>query len=249
MRPSMQRLRRGLLELAPRLYAESCLFRNLCMLDIGSNVDPREMPIPSGDSGDWVPVHTGSRWGGHDRNAWFHAVIEMPDTWLASLDEGEKAVVLRLLLGRGSEFGWPEGLLYVNGRLQQGINRHHADVLLRADDIRSGELTFDVRAWSGMLPDDHRIESAEIALLDRPTERFYHLLSAGADLVDTLAEGDPLCYALASALDAAYDTVNLSPADFYPSIRMAVAQLETDLRDLSQLYQPAKRPVVTAVGH
>jgi alpha-mannosidase len=249
MRPSTQRLRRALIELAPRIYAESRLLRTLLMLDIGSNVDPRETPIPPSASGEWTPVHVGSRWGGHDRNAWFHAAIETPDTWLDQLDGGEHLVVLRLLLGRGSEFGWPEGLLYVNGRLQQGINRHHADVLLRPDDVRSGELAFDVRAWSGMLPDDHRIELAEIALLDRPTERLYHLLTAGADLVDTLDERDPLCYALASALDAAYDMVNLSPLSFYPTVRVAVAQIEADLRELSQRYQSASRPVVTAVGH
>jgi alpha-mannosidase len=245
----MQRLRRALIELAPRIYAENQLLRNLRMLDIGSNIDPGEMPIPPSDSGDWVSVRPGSRWGSHDQNAWFHAAIETPDTWLEHLDGGEHAVVLRLLLGRGGEFGWPEGLLYVNGRLQQGINRHHADVLLRPDDVRGGELTFDIRAWSGMLPDDHRIESAEIALLDRPTERFFQLLSAGADLVDALDERDPLCYALASALDAAYDIVNLSPADFYPSVRVAVAQLEADLRELSQHCQPTSRPVVTAIGH
>jgi alpha-mannosidase len=249
MRPSMQRLRRALIELAPRIYAESRMLRNLRMRDLGSGIDPHETPTPSSDSGEWIVVHTGSRWGGHDRNAWFHAVIETPDAWLAQLDGGEKAVVLRLLLGRGSEFGWPEGLLYVNGRLQQGINRHHADVLLHADDVRGDELTFDVRAWSGMLPEDHRIESAEIALMDQPTERFYHLLSAGVDLVNALDEGDPLCYTLASALDAAYDTVNLSPAEFYPSIRVAFAQLEADLRELSRRYRPASRPVVTAVGH
>ncbi|HEU4783471.1 MAG TPA: alpha-mannosidase [Ktedonobacterales bacterium] len=245
----MQRLRRALIELAPRIYPESRLLRNLRLFDLGSGIDPREMPIPSSESGDWASVHTGSRWGGHDRTAWFHAVIETPSGWLAQLDGGEGTVVLRLLLGQGSEFGWPEGLLYVNARLQQGINRHHADVLLRADDIRSGELTFDVRAWSGMLPQDHRIELAEIALLDRPTERFYHLLSAGADLVDALDERDPLCYALASTLDAAYDTVNLSPSDFYPSIRVAVAQVDADLLELSQRFQPATRPSVTAVGH
>ncbi len=249
MRPSMQRLRRALIELWPRIYAESRMLRNLRMLDIGSNIAPHEMPIPSSDSGDWLPVRTGSRWGGHDQNAWFHAVIETPDAWLAQLDNGEKAIVLRLLLGRGSEFGWPEGLLYVNGRLQQGINRHHADVLLRHEDLRRGELTFDVRAWSGMLPEDHRIETAEIALLDRPTERLTHLFSAGADLVDVLDEHDPLCYALASALDAAYDTVNLAQDSLYRSVRVAADQLDADLRALSQRFQPVSRPVVTAVGH
>ncbi len=249
MRPSMQRVRRALTELAPRVYAESLLLRDLRMLDIGSGIDPREVPIPSSDSGGWVAAHPGSRWGGYDQSAWFHAQIEVPALWNAQCDDGEHAVVLRLLLGLGTEFGWPEGLLYVNGRLQQGINRHHPDVLLWLEDVRAGSLTFDVRAWSGMLPDDHRIETAEIALLDRPTERLYHLLSAGADLVDELDESDPLLYALAGSLDAAYDAVELFPSTFYETVRGAVSQLEADLQRLSQRFQPIDRPTVTAVGH
>lgn len=252
MRPSMQRLRRALTELAPRIYAESRLLRGLRMLALGSGIDPQESPIPPSDatdSGDWLAVHPGSRWGGYDQNAWFHAQTQVPDEWNARLGAGEHLVVLRLLLGLGTEFGWPEGLLYVNGRLQQGINRHHPDVLLRADDVRTGSLTFDVRAWSGILPNDHRIETAEIALLDRPTERLYHVLSAGADLVDALDEADPLLYALAGTLDAAYDAIELSPEAFYSSVRAAIVQLETSLDALSQRYQPVDRSTVTAVGH
>lgn len=252
MRPSMQRLRRALTELAPRMYAESRLLRGMRMLAVGSGIEPREAPIPSSDisdGGGWLAVHPGSRWGGYDQNAWFHAQTQVPDAWSAQHGDGEHLVVLRLLLGLGTEFGWPEGLLYINGRLQQGINRHHPDVLLRADDVRTGSLTIDVRAWSGILPDDHRIETAEIALLDRPTERLYHLMSMGADLVDALDEADPLLYALAGALDAAYDAVELTSEAFYSSVRTSVIQLEAALDELSQRYQPAERPVVTAVGH
>ncbi|HEU5349640.1 MAG TPA: hypothetical protein VFU63_13595, partial [Ktedonobacterales bacterium] len=249
MRPSMQRLRRALSNVAPRIYAENLLLRDLRMLDIGSGIDPREMPIPSGDSADWIAVQPGSHWGGYDQNAWFHAQIKVPASWTAQLNDGERAVVLRLLLGTGSEFGWPEGLLYVNGRLQQGINRHHPDVLLRAEDVRGGSLTFDVRAWSGIRPDERRIETAKIALLDRQTERLYHLLTAGADLVDALSEGDPLLYQLASTLDATWDAVELDAAAFYPSARVALVRLEAELRDLSRTYQPVARPGVTAVGH
>jgi alpha-mannosidase len=256
MRPSMQRIQRALLEIAPRIYAESLLLRDLCMLDIGVGVDPREIPIPSGDGGRWTQVHPGSRWGGYDQNVWFHAQIKIPEAWIAQLDGGEggeggetHAVVLRLMLGKGTEFGWPEGLLYVNGRLQQGINRHHPDVLLRTEDVRSGSLAFDVRAWSGMLPDDHRIETAEIALLDRPAEQLVHLLRAGADLVDALDTNDPLLYALADAVESGYDRVILSPAAFHDSVRVSLAYLEGALKELRRQYQPADRPIVTAVGH
>lgn len=251
----MQRLRRALTELAPRIYAESLLLRDLRMLDIGSGIAPQHTPIPSVDRAGWAPVHPGSRWGGYDQNAWFHATARVPDAWLDQVGSGDSAqesdrdVVLRLILGLGAEFGWPEGLLYVNGRLQQGINRHHPDVLLRPEDVRGGALTFDVRAWSGILPDDHRIERAEIALLDRPTERLYYLLSAGADLVAALDESDPLLYALAAALDDAYNRVELSPASFYASVRVALSQLDDAFCELARRYQSAERPVVTAVGH
>lgn len=249
MRPSMLRIRRALTEIGARLYAESLLLRDLRMLDIGSGVDPQEAPIPADASGDWVAVHPGSRWGGYDRNAWFHATAQVPSSWMSSHGSGERTVVLRLLLGAGTEFGWPEGLLYVNGRLQQGINRHHPDVLLRPEDVVGGSLAFDVRAWSGILPDDHRIETAELALLDRPTERLYHLLTAGADLVGRLDESAPVLYDLAAALDAAYDTVELNPATFHASVQLAVSRLEADLSELRQRYQAAAHPIVTAVGH
>lgn len=249
MRPTMQRLRRALVELAPRMYAENVLLRDLRMLELGSGIAPQEMPIPSPDRDEWVAVRPGSHWGGHDQTVWFHAQTGIPPSWITQLDTGERAVVLRLTLGRGTEFGWPEGLLYVNGRLQQGINRHHPDVMLHDDDLHRGVLTFDVRAWSGMLPDDHRIEAAEIALLDRPTERLYHLFTAGSDLVHSLDESDPLVYGLAEALDAAYDTVELTSSSFYDSVRQALAQLESALHELSQRYQPDERAIVTAVGH
>jgi alpha-mannosidase len=256
----MQRLRRALTELAPRIYAESLLLRDLRMLDIGSGIVPQEMPIPSLERGGWVAVHPGSRWGGYDQNAWFHAQAHVPDAWLAqtgdrsqevgrSREERERRVVLRLILGLGTEFGWPEGLLYVNGKLQQGINRHHADVLLRPEDVAADALTFDVRAWSGILPDDHRIERAEIALLDRPTERLYHLLNAGVDIIAALDESDPLLYGLAAALDGAYDRVELSAGQFYATAHEALAWLDNALRELKQRYQPESRSVVTAVGH
>jgi alpha-mannosidase len=248
MRPSMQRVRRACQELALRMYSESLLLRDLRMLELGSGIAPKEVPIPTSAQGNWKPVHPGSHWGGYDQTAWFHAEAHVPAAWIAQIEDEQRAVVLRLLLGIGTEFGWPEGLLYVNGRLHQGINRHHPDVLLRADDVRGGSLRFDARAWSGMLPDEHRIETAEISLLDRPTERLYHLLVAGCDLVAALDESNVLLYSLAQVLDEAYNRVELSNGGFYGSVRAAVAYLESALAELAQRFH-ADPPVVTAVGH
>src|SRR5262249_9208201 len=154
------------------------------------------------------------------------------------------------LLGVGEQeaFGWPEGLLYVNGTLRQGINRHHSDVLLLVDDIRRTPLEFDVRAWSGMLEGDHRVELAELALLDRPSERLYFLLHAGTDLVETLAEDDPILYAVEAALEEAYDQVDLRRpyADaFYASTREALALLSQRLERIAARHAAEARPLVT----
>ncbi len=106
--------------------------------------------------------------------------------------------------------------------------------------------------WSGLSAHDHRIEAAEIALLDKKVERLAHLLETGADLVDALAEHDPLLYVLAEALDRAYDAVDLHGVGakaFRESAHAAADQLEAELEGLRERYSAAKRPVVTAVGH
>ncbi len=266
MRPSTRRLRRGLRDLAPALYPQRLPLSDLRMLFAGFSLPPQQQPVPSADLPGWQPVTVGDRWGAHDAYAWFHGAATLPNEWAKLLADTPSssgggpgrgpryAVVLRLLLGIGERemFGWPEGLLYVNGRLQQGINRHHPDVLLRPDDLVAGSLAFDVYAWSGMAPGDHRIEMAEIALLDRDAEALSHLLNQGAALVNALAENDPLTYALAAALEDAYDLVDMrqphTPA-YAASIMKALQRLRARLADLRAEYNSLERPVVTAVGH
>ncbi|MEO7003345.1 MAG: glycoside hydrolase family 38 C-terminal domain-containing protein [Ktedonobacterales bacterium] len=262
MRPSTRRLRRALLDIRPAIYRERQPLANLRILPLGMPIAPEEFPLPVSDDPGWRPVRIGDRWGGQDINAWFNARAQIPQAWSerseqAQRQDGSRYVpVLRLILGRDRDtFGWPEGLLYVNGRLQQGVNRHHEDTLLRPDDLRAGVLTFHARFWSGMEPVEHRIDVAEIALLDRDAEAFYHLLDLGVDLVDALPESDPLTYALAAALDAAYDAVDMrhvgdaGDPSFCVTITSSLGVLRKRLAELRADYTPQERPRITAVGH
>ncbi len=289
MRPSTTRLRRGLLDLGVAIYRARVPLRDLRLLPLGTARPPQEPPLPDGDEPGWRAMAVGDHWGARDSYVWLRAAATVPQAWRDALadphtqatrrDGGQRwALTLRLLLGRTDMFGWPEGLLYVNGRLQQGINQHHADVLLRPQDAPTGELAFDVYAWSGMRDGDHRLEEAEIALLDRDAEALYHLLNQGAALVDLLAESDPLTYRLVAALDEAYNLLDMrrsvddalverySLADqpeiddadtandvtggaFTASVERALARLRERLADLRAEFNPAERAVVTAVGH
>ncbi|HUY78618.1 MAG TPA: glycoside hydrolase family 38 C-terminal domain-containing protein, partial [Ktedonobacterales bacterium] len=299
MRPTTHRLRRGLLDLGAAIYRARLPLRDLRLLPLGTARPPQEPSLPDGDEPGWRSIAVGDHWGARDAYAWLRGAATLPQVWRDALadprtqatrrDAGPRwALALRLLLGRAEMFGWPEGLLYVNGRLQQGINQHHADVLLRPQDAPIGELAFDVYAWSGMLESDHRLEEAEIALLDRDAEALYHLLNQGIALVDLLAETDPLAYRLAAALDEAYNLLDMRQSGgdalveryslaekpvsaddgvgegsvggvgsaggvdggaFTVSVGLALARLRERLADLRAEFNPAERPVITAVGH
>lgn len=253
MRPSTQRLRTGLRTLAPAIYRRPVPLDPFRVLPVGTNLPPYELPIPTKSELGWREAAVGMRWGGPDENIWLHGEAHVPADWQGLLGD-DYPVVARLQPGAGLEefFGWPEGLLYVNGRVQQGINRHHTDVLLRDEDVRTGRVVLDARVWSGLAPHDHRIEAADVALLDRRMERLVHLLAAGADLVDALDERDPLLYGLAEALERAHDALDMrdtAHARLEESARGALVALERRLAELRERYVPAQRPTVTAVGH
>jgi alpha-mannosidase len=239
------------------MYRATVPLDDFYMLSLGTGIGPAEQPIPPHDEMGWRPVAVGDRWGGRDQNAWFRARAVVPGDWRLPLEQGS-ALALRLILGFGSDFGWPEGLLYVNGQLCQGINRHHPDVLLRRDGAYAASggpaatLDFAVRAWSGLTSEDHRIEAAELALLDRDCEALYHLLAMGAATVDALAEDDVLTYRLSEALEAAYDALDLrEPAstECAASAHAALSALRARLTDLRAEYQPSHGPSVVAIGH
>lgn len=252
MKPTTYRIRRGLQDLGPAMYRERQPLNSLRMLPLGVGQPPQETPIPSEDAPGWRPIAPGEHWGGQDQNAWFHAEARLPERWVEAQRTGAYEVALRLLLGVSPDFGWPEGLLYVNGHLLQGINQHHPDILLPAEVVSPGDLTFDARVWSGLTALDHRLEYADIALLNSDVEALYHLLLAGCDQVDALDANDPTLHPLAQALDAAFDKLDLrQPAS--PQLDASASEALRDLRarlsELRARYDARERPHITAIGH
>lgn len=252
MKPSTSRIRRGLRDLAAAMYRERTPLSDLRLLELGANIAPEEAPIPPASAPGWRAVMSGARWGGQDQNIWLHGEARVPAAWRKRLGSARYSLALRLLLGQSPDFGWPEGLLYLNGALLQGINQHHPDVLIPNSALTTGLMRFDVRAWSGVKPFDHRIEYAEIALLDRDLESLFHLLSAGLDLVEALDEREPVQQPLFAATQDAYDALDLRRPDA-PALEdtgtQALAALRARLAQLRAAYDPPQRPRVTAIGH
>jgi alpha-mannosidase len=252
MKPSTIRIRRGLQDLATAMYRQREPLRVLRLLPLGAEIPPQEAPIPDAATTGWRAIAPGESWGGRDENIWLHGEADISAQWRAAQRTGDYAIALRLLLGVSADFGWPEALLYVNRKLLQGINQHHPDVLLPAELAQEETLTCDVRAWSGMRARQHRLEYAEVTLLNREMEALYHLLLAGCDQIDTLDDAHPLIYPLARALDDAWDQLDLrQPANpaLDASSHTALAGLRARLAELRARYDPAERPRVVAIGH
>ena len=161
MRPSMQRVRRALTEFAPRVYDESLLLRDLRMLDLGSGIDPREMhrfhPVTVVAGLQFILEAAGAAM---TRAAWFHAVIEkFLLLWKTQGDDDERAVVLRLLLGQGTEFGCPRDLLYVNGQTTTRHQPSSSDVLfrLRTMSVRRVDVRCPRLEWHAARRSSYRV--------------------------------------------------------------------------------------------
>ena len=251
MKPTTRRIRRGLEDLGVAMYRERQTLDDLRILPLGAGVPPGEAPIAGSDAPGWRSIAPGEQWGGRDEYAWFHGEAALPAHWIPAAGEGH-AVALRFLLGVSDDFGWPEGLLFVDDHLLQGINQHHRDLLLPGSILHDGPLRFDVRAWSGLHERTRRFEYAELSLLHRDTEALYHLLRAGCDLVDALEAHDPLLHPLVQALESAYDMVDLRRPDdprLAATTTTAVGALRGRLAELRATYAPPERPSVVAVGH
>lgn len=80
--------------------------------------------LPSPDL--FRPFHTGERWGdGFDTHAWFHFTLPA---------QGENT----FLRAQTDQHGWdasnPQFLIYINGKIIQGLDTNHVDVLLPAGE-------------------------------------------------------------------------------------------------------------------
>lgn len=177
------------------------------------------------DTQDWFSLKTGDTWKGRDRYLWMKKEIQIPAEW-----KGRKVVGIFDFgnTGGGNNSGF-ESMLYVNGRMYQGVDVNHKEVFF--DDALCGaavDLTF--RLWSGLegggLPkeQEHRIARADLAWLDEKADDFYYMASMVRQTLDILDENDPVRHELCKALDSACHCIDWSrpgSGAFYESLHQA----------------------------
>ncbi|WP_225048301.1 alpha-mannosidase [Lacticaseibacillus kribbianus] len=90
----------------------------------------------------FTPIAQGDTWSGRDDYYWLRFTLAVP-----ALEEGEHYVA-HLDLDRNGNNGAFEGLVHLDGRVAQGLDRNHKDVVLDAA-VSGQNVGVDICMWTG----------------------------------------------------------------------------------------------------
>lgn len=137
------------------------------------------------DTSQWNSFYYGNRWGGRDKHYWFRTSIVMPKEF-----EG-KTVVFEVRTGREGDWDAlnPQFIVYVNGKLIQGLDVNHREIILCEQAKPNSKYEIALNAYSGM-KDGFCVLEASISVLEKEIERLYYNIKVPLDVAELLDQND-----------------------------------------------------------
>ncbi|WMT88435.1 glycosyl hydrolase-related protein [Pelagibacterium sp. 26DY04] len=196
----------------------------------------------SGDTEDWRQVTGDLAWGEPDAYFWFAGSVTIP----------EEAQGRRVFLHVDAQFGSmmgrsdPQCLVRVDGKLAQGVDGNHRELLL-TEHATTGT-RYEIMIEAGTIEDRRQVGfGCRLMVHDALSEQVYYDLRAPMDVARLLADDDPRKPFLINTIDAA-----LAVIDFRPGPERFARSLEA-ARDMARtIYEAADfedKPVITVTGH
>ena len=163
------------------------------------------------------------RWGGKNIYVWFRAEFSVPETFAG------KRLVYRVTTSHEGEWDAknPQFLVFVNGRLVQGLDVNHTEVLLTEQAAAGQKYVVDLQAFSGM--EEHLSECKNVVCVsDSRIEQLYYDILVPLEAAKLLAKTDYYRIEILRYLTAAVNLIDLrqpySP-EFYDSVDRALAYM------------------------
>lgn len=179
---------------------------------------------------------------GDDAHFWLRASFRTP---AIGTDE---YLILRTVTGR--EGLWdatnPQGLLYLNGRMVQGLDTNHTDAMVEAET----DYTLHNYFHMGTYPGGAVRCSMALYAVNRNLEHLYYDIKVPYEACLLLDEGDGDCARMLSVLVDAVRLVDFREPcgeQFDASVKSAIAFMEREF--YSELCSPEGKPVVYCIGH
>ncbi len=192
----------------------------------------------------WEEFRFGQIWGGHREYYWFDTTITIPQEF-----DGQ-CVVYGLTTGR--ESGWdatnPQFTVYVNGKLRQGFDVNHHDIVLSECAAAGEQYRIVLSAFTGDQNFSLALDS-QIRVLDRRTEKYFYDISVPFNLAELKEDDDRDCIRILTALNESLNLVDFRK----PWSESYYASLETAQRYLDENFYKKEcghsEQTVYCVGH
>lgn len=163
-----------------------------------------------------------NRWGGKkDKHAWFYNEIEVPAHW-----DGE----IQLAVASDARLGWcdinPQFIAYVDGKLQQGIDKNHREVFLS-----SGTHKVYLYAYSGSIHDEYVDFVTNLQLIDAKTKQLYYDIKVPFEILEYEDRNSKNYFEIKKHLNNALNFIDMrSPysEEYYASLDKAIDYLKTE---------------------
>lgn len=207
---------------------------------------------PPNETDDWKLFDKNSVVNGRDRYYWFKCSVSIPE-----LSGDERFVLLldfsKYIGGRIRELEGYEALAFLNGKVYQGMDQNHKELIL--DSSYSMQvITFSFKLWTGLeaggpIQDiEHRLNYLNSALLCFDTDDLYFNTKLLYKTIMSITEDDPVKEKLLTILDKTYQLIDWSyPGEdlFYASISKANSFIVKKLLELEN----NPESTVTGIGH
>ena len=163
-----------------------------------------------------------NRWGGKkDKHAWFYNEIKVPEHW-----DGE----IQLAVASDARLGWcdinPQFIAYVDGKLQQGIDKNHREVFLT-----KGTHKVYLYAYSGSIHDEWVDFVTNLQLIDAKTKQLYYDIKVPFEILEYEDENSRNYFEIKKHLNNALNFIDMrSPysEEYYASLDKAIEYLKTE---------------------
>ncbi len=195
------------------------------------------------DVSSWHDFRVGQNWKAEDAHRWFRTTVTLPDEYVG------QTVVFRITTGREGQWDAcnPQFLFHVNGRLIQGCDVNHREVILA--DTASKNESFDIAflAYGGTEGKDLLIQ-CHLMVLDKETEALYYDLKMPIETAEIIYEKDAYNrIKLINALNPVLDRLDLRQKyteDYYDMVSVCRNMLKASFYS-----EISDQPVVYAIGN
>ena len=176
-------------------------------------------PVEDLDTSSWEDFNREQIWGGHREYYWFETTVTIPEQF------DQKCVVYELITGREGEWDAtnPQFTIYVNGKLVQGLDVNHREIVLAEKAEAGAVYRITLSAFTGDQNFSLKLDS-KLKVLDRKTEKYFYDLSVPYETARLLNPEDRAYITIIQALNDSLNLLDMRrevSLEFYDSLEKA----------------------------